>query len=68
MLKNFLFSFTFLFFTLTNISANSQNEEVTNLIDEIVVTSQKRVNAIAAQDLPGSVTAINEDLIIKSDS
>ena len=70
MLKNFLFSFSFLFLfsTIINISAYSQNDELTNLIDEIVVTSQKRVNAIAAQDLPVSVTAINEDLIIKSDS
>ena len=42
MLKNFLFSFTFLFLfsTIINSSAYSQNEEVTNLIDEIVVTSQ----------------------------
>ena len=40
----------------------------TSNIEEIVVTSQKRANAIAAQDLPVSVTAISEKLIIESDS
>ena len=40
----------------------------TSNIEEIVVTSQKRANAIAAQDLPVSVTAISEKLIIDSDS
>ena len=31
----------------------------TSNIEEIVVTSQKRANAIAAQDLPVSVTAVS---------
>ena len=40
----------------------------TSNIEEIIVTSQKRANAIAAQDLPVSVTAISEQLIIDSES
>ena len=37
-------------------------------IEEIVVTSQKRVNAISVQDIPASVTAFNEELIIASEA
>jgi iron complex outermembrane receptor protein len=37
-------------------------------IEEIVVTSQKRVKAISVQDIPASVTAFNEELIIASEA
>ncbi len=37
-------------------------------IEEIIVTSLKRANGIAAQDLPVSVTAISEQLILESES
>ena len=52
---------------ILNTQLFAQEVETSN-IEEIVVTSQKRANAIAAQDLPVSVTAINEKLIIDSDA
>ena len=58
-----LFS-TFLIFNTQIFSQDVENSS----IEEIVVTSQKRANAIAVQDLPISVTAINEKLIIDSDA
>ncbi len=59
------------FLLVTILILNTQlfaQEVETSNIEEIVVTSQKRANAIAAQDLPVSVTAINEKLIIDSES
>ena len=69
-MKNFLLNIIFLSAILNvNSFALSQDDlDQFSAIEEIVVTSQKRANAIAAQDLPASVTAISEDLIIKSDS
>ena len=67
-MKNFLLNIIFLSAILNvNSFALSQDDlDQFSAIEEIVVTSQKRANAIAAQDLPASVTAISEDLIIKS--
>ena len=52
---------------ILNTQLFAQEVETSN-IEEIIVTSQKRANAIAAQDLPVSVTAISEQLIIDSES
>ena len=60
-------SFLLIKILILNTQLIAQEVETSN-IEEIVVTSQKRANAIAAQDLPVSVTAINEKLIIDSDA
>ena len=70
MKKTFL-NFLIIFVFILNFKSVAYTQEASSQvsdIEEIVVTSQKRANAIAAQDLPASVTAINEDLIIRSDS
>ena len=70
MKKTFL-NFLIIFVFILNFKSVAYTQEASSQvsdIEEIVVTSQKRANAIAAQDLPVSVTAINEDLIIRSDS
>ena len=58
---------TLTFLLILNSDAYAQDLGNTG-IEEIVVTSQKRANAIAAQDLPASVTAISEKLIIESEA
>ena len=58
---------TFTFLLILNSGSYAQDLNNTG-IEEIVVTSQKRANAIAAQDLPASVTAISEKLIIESEA
>ena len=58
---------TLTFLLILNSDAYTQDLGNT-AIEEIVVTSQKRANAIAAQDLPASVTAISEKLIIESEA
>ena len=58
---------TFTFLLILNSGSYAQDLDNTG-IEEIVVTSQKRANAIAAQDLPASVTAISEKLIIESEA
>ena len=58
---------TLTFLLILNSDAYAQDLSNTG-IEEIVVTSQKRANAIAAQDLPASVTAISEKLIIESEA
>ena len=67
---------TFIIFLLTfvfilNFKSVAYTQEASSQlsdIEEIVVTSQKRANAIAAQDLPVSITAISEQLILESES
>ena len=61
------FIFLTAFACLGNFGIQAQEAENTD-IEEIIVTSLKRANGIAAQDLPVSVTAINEQLIIDSES
>ena len=58
---------TLTFLLILNSGSYAQDLDNTG-IEEIVVTSQKRANAIAAQDLPASVTAISEKLIIESEA
>ena len=58
---------TLTFLLILNSGSYAQDLNNTG-IEEIVVTSQKRANAIAAQDLPASVTAISEKLIIESEA
>ena len=70
MRKTFI-SLFILFAIVLNLKTVAFTQEAFNQIsdiEEIVVTSQKRANAIAAQELPVSVTAINEQLIINSES
>jgi len=65
MKKIAIITFTFLLI----LTSGSYAQDLNNTgIEEIVVTSQKRANAIAAQDLPASVTAISEKLIIESEA
>ena len=61
------FIFLTIFACLGTFKVQAQEAENTD-IEEIIVTSLKRANGIAAQDLPVSVTAINEQLIIDSES
>ena len=64
-----IFLLTFVF--ILNFKSVAYTQEASSQlsdIEEIVVTSQKRANAIAAQDLPVSVTAISEQLILESES
>ena len=70
-MKKTLISLFIFFVIILNFKSTAFTQEASNQIsdiEEIVVTSQKRANAIAAQDLPVSVTAINEQLIIDSES
>ena len=70
-MRKTLLSLFIFFLIILNFKPVAFTQETSNQIsniEEIVVTSQKRANAIAAQDLPASVTAINEELIIRSDS
>ena len=70
-MKKTLFSLFIFFAIILNFKTTTFAQETSNQIsdiEEIVVTSQKRANAIAAQDLPVSVTAINEQLILESES
>ena len=61
------FIFLTIFACLGNFGIQAQDAENSD-IEEIIVTSLKRANGIAAQDLPVSVTAISEQLIIDSES
>jgi len=61
------FIFLTIFACLGTFKVQAQDTENSN-IEEIIVTSLKRANGIAAQDLPVSVTAISEQLIIDSES
>ena len=70
-MKKTLISLFIFFVIILNFKSTAFTQEASNQIsdiEEIVVTSQKRANAIAAQDLPVSVTAINEQLILESES
>ena len=61
------FIFLTIFACLGTFKVQAQDTENSN-IEEIIVTSLKRANGIAAQDLPVSVTAISEQLILESES
>ena len=61
------FIFLTIFACLGTFKVQAQDTENSN-IEEIIVTSLKRANGIAAQDLPLSVTAISEQLILESES
>ena len=63
----FLLTFVFIL-NFKSVAYTQEASSQLNNIEEIVVTSQKRANAIAAQDLPVSVTAISEQLILESES
>ena len=51
---------------LIGASAAGQLRAADDLIEEVIITSQKRAAGISVQDVPIAVTAVNEALISKT--